>query len=197
MGVEHEVLFSGIGGQGVQLAATVLARAALAEGRDVQLFGSYGGMMRGGNTEATVVMSDDVVDAPPTVGRAWGAVVMHSEYSAGVVGRLRPGGVLLVNTSVWPDPPHPADSAVLEVPATDLAADAGGALAAGMVMLGALSAATGLVGLDALAHAAADAVPAYRAEHRALNDAALRAGYASVPSMTRPAWDAPVRGGRR
>ena len=36
-------MLSGIGGQGVQLAAQVLARAAMREGRFVLLFGSYGG----------------------------------------------------------------------------------------------------------------------------------------------------------
>ena len=64
---------TGIGGQGMQLAAAVLARAAVAEGREVQVFGSYGGMMRGGATEATVVVADGPVEAPPTVGEAWSA----------------------------------------------------------------------------------------------------------------------------
>src|SRR4051812_30733915 len=50
--VEREVIATGIGGQGIQLAAEVLARAATAEGREVLMFGSYGGMMRGGNTDA-------------------------------------------------------------------------------------------------------------------------------------------------
>ena len=66
--VERELLVTGIGGQGIQLAALVIARAALAEGREVQLFGSYGGMMRGGNTEATLVVADGPVESPPTVG---------------------------------------------------------------------------------------------------------------------------------
>ena len=57
--MERELLMSGIGGQGVQLAAEVLAPAAITDGLDVQVFGSYGGMMRGGNTEATVVLADD------------------------------------------------------------------------------------------------------------------------------------------
>ena len=65
--MERELLLTGIGGQGVQLAAQVLARAAIAEGREVQMFGSYGGMMRGGNTEATVVVADGPIEAPPTV----------------------------------------------------------------------------------------------------------------------------------
>ena len=68
--MEREILFTGIGGQGVQLAANVLAHAAMVEGRDVQLFGSYGGMMRGGNTDAELVVADGSIEAPPTVGGA-------------------------------------------------------------------------------------------------------------------------------
>ena len=41
--MERELVLSGIGGQGIQLAAQVVARAAIAEGKQVQLFGSYGG----------------------------------------------------------------------------------------------------------------------------------------------------------
>jgi Pyruvate/2-oxoacid:ferredoxin oxidoreductase gamma subunit len=67
---EREVLLTGIGGQGVQLAARVLAEAALVDGLEVQLFASYGGMMRGGNTDASVVISDQPIDAPPVVARA-------------------------------------------------------------------------------------------------------------------------------
>ena len=79
--MERELLLTGIGGQGVQLAAQVLARAAIAEGRSVQMFGSYGGMMRGGNTEATVVIADGAIEAPPTVADAWSAIFMHHDFS--------------------------------------------------------------------------------------------------------------------
>ena len=134
--MERQVLLTGIGGQGVQLAAQVLARAALAEGRDVQLFGSYGGMMRGGNTDATLVVADDRVESPPTVGSAWAALVMHHEYAAPTLRRVRDGGVVLVNTTVWEGAIDRANHRVVEVPASDLAVDAGNVIAAGMVMLG-------------------------------------------------------------
>ena len=89
--MERELVMTGIGGQGIQLAAQVLATAALREDREVQLFGSYGGMMRGGNTEATVVFADGPIEAPPTVGRAWSAILMHHDYSEPTIARLRPG----------------------------------------------------------------------------------------------------------
>ena len=99
--MERELLLTGIGGQGIQLAAQVLARAALAEGREVQMFGSYGGMMRGGNTDATLVVADGPIESPPTVPRVWAAMLMHHEYWSSVQQQLRPGSVVFVNSTIF------------------------------------------------------------------------------------------------
>src|SRR6478752_9338931 len=99
--MERELVLTGIGGQGIQLAAQVLARAAIAEGRSVQMFGSYGGMMRGGNTEATVVIADGAIEAPPAVAEAWSAIFMHHDFSEPTRAKLRPGSLVLVNTSLF------------------------------------------------------------------------------------------------
>ena len=185
------MLFTGIGGQGIQLAAQVLAEAALEEGRDVQLFGAYGGMMRGGNTEATLVVSDGSIEAPPTVGSAWAALVMHHDYAVPVLHRVRSGGLVLVNTSVWDGPRDRGRFEVVEVPATDEAVEVGNVLAAAMVMLGALAAVSGLVSLDALGRAVSRCVPPYRSQHVEANRRALAAGARTVPAGTFEAW--PVR----
>jgi 2-oxoacid:acceptor oxidoreductase gamma subunit (pyruvate/2-ketoisovalerate family) len=185
--MERELLMSGIGGQGVQLAAEVLARAAITDGLDVQLFGSYGGMMRGGNTEATLVLSDAPIEAPPTVASAWSAIVMHPEYADALVWRVRPGGLLFVNTSVFDTLPAPGDLAadvrVVPLAATTLAADIGNVMTASIVMIGAYAAVTALVTLEALVAAIAQSLPPYRAQHIALNQRALRAGYEAAPDL--------------
>jgi len=186
--VEREVLLSGIGGQGVQLAAQVLAVAAVDEGRDVQLFGSYGGMMRGGNTDATLVLADSRVTSPPTVDSAWAALAMHHEFAGSVLARVRADGIVLVNSSVWEGPVDRAGRTVVDVPATDLAHDAGNVIAAAMVMLGALCTATGVVSLDALRAAARASVPAYRSQHLALNERALDIGAGALPGLVTEAW---------
>ena len=189
--MDRELIMTGIGGQGVQLAAAVVARAALLEGRDVQVFGSYGGMMRGGATESTVVVSDGSVESPPTVASTWSAVLMHHEHAAPVLGRLEPHGVLFVNTSVVDRPDVARGCTVIEVPANDIALTLGSAMAASMVMIGAYAAATGLVGLASLSAASRASLPSYRTQHAALNDEALRAGFGSV-TLTVPAWHQPV-----
>jgi Pyruvate/2-oxoacid:ferredoxin oxidoreductase gamma subunit len=182
---------TGIGGQGIQLAAQVVARAAMAEGREVQMFGSYGGMMRGGNTEATLVVADGPIEAPPTVSEAWSAILMHHDFSESTVATLRRGSVVFVNSTVFEGQLDRDLYVVVDVPATDLAIEVGNIVAASMIMVGAYSAATGLVGLPALVDAVAAALPSYRSRHIELNAAALGRGYEAVPSGIAPAW-APV-----
>jgi len=175
---------SGIGGQGVQLAAQVVALAAIAEGREVQVFGSYGGMMRGGNTEATVVVADGPIEAPPTVTDGWSGILVHPDYAAPTVARLRVGAIVLYNSAVFPEPPGVS----LGIPATTLAVEAGNIVAASLVLVGAYAAITGLVGLDALLAAVAPALPPYRQQHVELNQRALRLGYGAAPTDRQPAW---------
>jgi len=183
---------TGIGGQGVQLAAAVLARAAVHEGREVQVFGSYGGMMRGGATESTVVVADAPVEAPPTAGSTWSALLMHHEHAEPVLARLRADGVVLVNTSVVAPGSVAGSCTVVEVPAGDIAASVGGAMVASMVLLGAYAAVTGMVGMDALSAAVRASLPSYRSQHAERNDRALRAGFDSVAPRTVLAWPDPA-----
>ena len=182
-------MLTGIGGQGIQLAAQVLARAAIAEHRSVQMFGSYGGMMRGGNTEATVVLADGAIEAPPTISDTWSAVFMHHDFSESTRAKLRPGTLVLVNTTVFEGSFDADRYRVVEVAATDLAVDLGNILTASMVMLGAYVAATDIVGLDALDAAVAESLPSYRTQHVARNVAAIHAGFEVAPRAIAPAWE--------
>lgn len=166
---------TGIGGQGVQLAGEVLARAAIARGLQVQRFGSYGGMMRGGNTDVTLVFADGPIEAPPTVSQAWSAIVMHPAYAPPTISRVRPDGIIFVNSTVCPD--EPIGPTTRRVPATDLAIELGTPMVASMVMIGAYAAETDLVGLDDLTRAVAESLPSYRSQHIELNTRALHAGF--------------------
>src|ERR1700680_3840248 len=97
-GVERELLMTGIGGQGVQLATQVLARALTLEDRYVMSLGTYGGTMRGGNTDAARVFADRPISSPPIVASAWSGLAMHHRFWEGMHARLRSGAILVVNT---------------------------------------------------------------------------------------------------
>lgn len=185
--MERELLITGIGGQGVQLAAQVIAKAATLEGRDVMFFGIYGGMMRGGNTDSTVVVADGPITTPPVVARAWSAIAMHDEFWAALEPRIRADGFVLVNDSTFArEIPPPVT--VHRIGATELAAQLDNPLGGAMVMVGAYGALTGLVSLDALVAGMQDSVPSYRQQHLAANERTIRAGWDTVPAGAHPAW---------
>ena len=188
MTLERELLITGIGGQGVQLCAQVLARAATLEGRAVMYLGLYGGMMRGGNTDSTVVIGDGPIEAPPVVSRAWSSIAMHDEYWPPVEAKLRPDGLVLVNDATFTAEIH-APVTVHRVPATNVAADLGNPLGGSMVMLGAYAAITGIVALDTLIEGMRASIPPYRTQHIEANERALRAGWELLPEHAFPAWE--------
>jgi Pyruvate/2-oxoacid:ferredoxin oxidoreductase gamma subunit len=175
--MQREVVFTGIGGQGVQFASQVLARGALAAGFEVQLFGSYGGMMRGGNTEATLVVSDEPVLAPPTVDRTWSAMVMHHDYWEPTRALLRPETYVLVDSSVFEGTLPSELLRVTRIPATGLAIELGKVQTASLVLLGALLAVTGLIPLRAVVDAVPAALPPYRQAAVKFNQRALQDGH--------------------
>jgi Pyruvate/2-oxoacid:ferredoxin oxidoreductase gamma subunit len=187
--MEREVLLTGIGGQGVQLAARTLAFAAVADGREVMVFGTYGGSMRGGNTDATVIVGDEPLLTPPTVDETWSALAMHHAYWPDVRKLLRSGSVVVIDSSVFRgELGLDVACEVVEVPASTIATDLGSPQAGSMVALGAYAAATGLVTLDALVAATAEVLPPYRAQHATANAVAIRAGWDLVPGPVAEAW---------
>lgn len=181
-GVQHEILLTGIGGQGIQLAARTVAEAAITDGRRVQLFASYGGMMRGGNSDAAVVLADGPITAPPVLSSAAAGLVMHHEHAAPVWSALRPGGVAVVNTTVVDRSglvPRD-DLTVVDVDALAIATSLGAPVAASLVLVGAWASAVGLVGADALLATPERVLPGYRAAAAERNRSALQAGLDAV-----------------
>lgn len=172
-------MLTGIGGQGVQLAAKTLAMAATAAGRQVMMSSHYGGEMRGGQTEASVVIADGRLRSVPILESTWSAFVMHPRYWPGVASRLRPGGVAVYNSSVAGDLPG-GDFTLHPVPAGEIAAGLGSPMAAGFVLLGAFGAITGLADTELMVEAMKKLVPPYRTQHLSLNESALRAGAGAV-----------------
>jgi len=187
--VERELLITGMGGQGVQLAAQVIARGATLEGRHVMLFGVYGGAMRGMNTDGTVVVGDAPLQAPPLVSHTWSAVAMHEKFWAPVAPKVRAGGLVLVNTATFEQSLDDSRYRVFRVPATEIAIDLGNELVGSMVMTGAYVGITGLIGLDATVEAMRRLVPPYRRQHIAANDEAIRAGFDTVDHLAYSAWE--------
>lgn len=191
--MEREILFTGIGGQGVQLAAQVLAEAAVREARHVMVLGTYGGTMRGGNTDVSLVVGDAPIVSPPVVSRAWSAVLMHHAFWQPLHRKLGKGSVVLVNSSLFEGDLDREALRVFDIEATRIANEAGSALAASLALVAGYAAVTSLVGLESLVSAMHDALPPYRRQHAETNEKALRAGFAAAPAGAAPAWESEGR----
>lgn len=173
--MQHDVVFSGFGGQGVLFGSQLLAYAAMEEGLCVTWFPSYGPEMRGGTANCTVIISDEEIGSPLV--RHPGAVVAMNHPSVQKYEPLIvPGGVLIYNQSLESRAETRTDIRMLAVPASDIAAALGNPRLLNMVLLGALVEATGVLPLAAIERSLEAHLPARRRELLEGNRLALRRG---------------------
>ena len=185
---EREVLFTGVGGQGVQIVSKALAMAAVAEGREALLLPQYGGGMRGSKTNAELTVGEAPLRALPVVIDAWSAFVMDPSFWETIRPKLAPGALVVVNSSLFHLPVSVDDAHVFEVPASDIAAELGSPMSAAFVLVAAFAAVTGIVAIPSLVAAMRELVPPYRVQHVAANEAAIEAGAHAAPALAAPAW---------
>ena len=145
--MQSEVIMAGFGGQGILLIGKMLAYAGMHEGKEVSWLPSYGPEMRGGTCNCTVVVSDKPVGSP--VIRSPRAVLAMNLPSLEKFEKdIRPGGLLLINSSLINRSSERGDLTVIEVPANEIATELGNPRGANMVALGAYLGATDAVSVD-------------------------------------------------
>ena len=183
---------TGVGGQGIQLIAKLLAQAAMREGRQVMMFGLFMGTIRGGSSESTVVVADREIAAPPIIPAAWAVVAMHPAGLPALERKARPGGVLVLNATLVAEPTGWDGVRRLAVPATELAKAMGQVMGASMIALGAFVAATGIVSVPSLDAALGDVLPPHRRKLIDTNRACIARGAAwaaeHAAAAGTPAW---------
>lgn len=175
--MQEEVIISGFGGQGSLFAGQLLAYAAMDQDLHVTWIPSYGPEMRGGKARCTVVVSDQEIGAP-LVRRPSAAIVLNIPSMEAFEPAVKPGGVLVANSSMIPDESQREDIDVVYAPASDLATEIGNVRMANVICLGALVEATQVVSLDAVAEALDDHLPERHRDLLDLNKEALRRGAA-------------------
>jgi 2-oxoglutarate ferredoxin oxidoreductase subunit gamma len=145
--VQSEVMFAGFGGQGILMSGKILAHTAMEEGCKVAWIPSYGPEMRGGTAYCTVVISRRPIGSP-IIKNPMHLVAMNRPSLEKFAPLVRPGGVILVNSSLIPIGCGRTDVDELMVPATDIANEIGSIRAANIVALAAFVARSGIVSFD-------------------------------------------------
>ena len=114
------MIFAGFGGQGVLSMGTLLAYAAMKEGKEVSWMPSYGPEMRGGTTNCIVNISDKTISSP-IVSEYDVAIVLNQPSLKKFESRVKKGGILIWESSNIKKPPTRTDINVYALPAIDKA----------------------------------------------------------------------------
>ena len=173
--IQEEIIISGFGGQGALFAGQLLAYAAMDQDLHVTWIPSYGPEMRGGKARCTVVISEEEIGSP-LVRRPSAAIVLNIPSMEAFEPAVKPGGVLVVNSSLVPQKSDRDDVRVIYVPASDIASELGNIRLANVVCLGALVQALGVLPLEAIEKALDDHLPERHRKLLGLNKEALRKG---------------------
>ena len=174
-GLREALVAAGFGGQGIMLLGKLVAAAGMYEGRHVTYIPSYGAEVRGGTAHCNVIVSDEEI-ASPVVGAPDTAIVMNHPSLVKFEPRLKPAGLLVVNSTLMLAPPKRTDIEVVLVPATETADTLGAIQAANMVMLGAYLARRPLVAAGTVVEALRRILPKRRHHLIGINEQALKAG---------------------
>lgn len=174
--IYEEIIIAGFGGQGILFSGKVLAKAAVDEGKFVTYMPSYGAEVRGGTAFCHVVISDTEI-ASPAILAPNNAIIMNTPSKEKFENKVKPRGLIVLNTSLTGDNHKREDVVYVDAEATSTAEKLGNVRAANMVMIGAFAGKKKLVSADSLVKAFNEQFESPRKELYALNERAIMEGY--------------------
>jgi len=133
------VICAGFGGQGVLTAGLILGKTAVDLGKHVTWIPSYGSEMRGGTANCNVKISDKKISSP-FIREIDLLIVMNQPSVDKFEKDVKPGGVIIANTTLIKDHPFREDITLIEVDATGIADEIGNPKGSNLAMLGGLAA---------------------------------------------------------
>jgi len=175
----EQVLFAGFGGQGMLLAGQFLAEAGRQEGRYVSWLPSYGPEMRGGTANCSVCVSDKEISSP-VITAATCVMAMNRPSLEKFESFVRPGGLLIINSSLVDIKATRTDIDVVYVKASEIAEEIGNAKGANLVITGAYVEKTKAVKPESIIQAMIDKLGERKARFVESNKKALYAGIESA-----------------
>ena len=147
-----QFIFAGFGGQGMLLIGKFLAMACMLDGKHVSWLPSYGPEMRGGTANCSVNVSDEEV-ASPIVDQADVVVAMNLPSLDKFESVVKPGGVLVINSSIIERKAVRDDIQVVYCDAMKIAEQVGNPKGANVAILGAMMAKVDIVSVEKMTEA--------------------------------------------
>jgi 2-oxoglutarate ferredoxin oxidoreductase subunit gamma len=156
--MRHEIRIQGLGGQGVITAGHMIGEAvSLHERKEAIMTEDYSPYVTGGWSRADLVISDEPIDYPlvtqPDI------LVAMSQDGLDDNWKNTPKGATIIAESSFVKSPSVKHRNLFEVPALSIAEGLGKKVMANIVMLGSLTARTGIVNRDAMESVIANRYP--------------------------------------
>ncbi|MBU7007686.1 2-oxoacid:acceptor oxidoreductase family protein [Phosphitispora fastidiosa] len=172
----EELIIAGFGGQGVMSMGQLITYAGMIENKNVAWIPSYGPEMRGGTANCAVTVSDREISSP-VVTEPSTVIIMNQPSLKKFLPLLKPGGLLLINSSlVTADIPRD-DLRVLEIPSNELANEKlDNTRVANIIILGAYIEITKVVTIDSIVESLKKVLPERRHNLIPLNRQAMELG---------------------
>lgn len=178
----EEIIIAGFGGQGVMSMGQLIAYAGMLEGKDVSWLPSYGPEQRGGTANCAVVVSNEPVGSP-LVTTPSTAIVLNNPSFDKFEPRVRPGGLLIVNSSLVVRNSERKDIKIIELTATDIANDLRNSRVANMILLGAFLESTRIVSPESVLESLKKVLSADKHHLLEINKQALQKGASLVEAV--------------
>jgi len=173
--MHEEIIVSGFGGQGALFAGQLLTYTGMDEGWHVTWIPSYGPEMRGGTAHCIVILSDDDIGSP-IIRRPTMAIVMNPASMDKYEPLVKPGGLLVANSTLVRDRSKRDDIEAIYIPANDLASELGNVRMANVILLGAMLGTREVVSLKGIEHTLESHLPEERRKIIEPNKRALARG---------------------
>ena len=173
--MKKSFVFSGSGGQGIMSAGIMLAHTAIDMSKHSTYLPEYGPEQRGGSAKCTVIISDDNIVSPLTK-KCDTLICMNEQAFRKFSKDIKPGGLLVLNSSRITNEELPEGVRVLAVPVDDIALELGNVRVANIVLLGALIGATDIVSKEAFVASLEEKFKTKKPEILELNMKALEKG---------------------
>lgn len=171
----HEALFAGFGGQGVLSMGMTLGYAGVVEGKEISWMPSYGPEMRGGTANCIVIVSDRRISSP--IVTTFDTVVALNQPSVDKFERaVRPGGLLIYDSTCIITPPTRTDISLVGIPASEEAVKMKNTRVMNMIVLGAVLERTRVVEVQSVMNALKKVLPERHHHLLPLNEQAIRRG---------------------
>ena len=174
-----QIMIAGFGGQGMLLIGKFLAMACMLDGKHVSWLPSYGPEMRGGTANCSVTVSDEPIGSP-LVDMADCIVAMNRPSLDKFESKVKPGGILVINSSIIDRKAERDDIKVVYCDAQRIAEEIKNPKGANVAILGALMAAEPIVSDELMSEAIRIELGERKAKFLPGNMKALEAGKAAA-----------------